>query len=103
MHTGILKPRRLFMVDDKGNKIELQGTINLEELDLNSVELDPYKNISVTELSMSINVEKSETISRKKFVKLLMSKGIQRNSANEIAKYVLKRNGRYTLFDLLIW
>ena len=103
MHTGILKPRRLFMVDDKGNKIELQGTINLEELDLNSVELDPYKNIYVTELSMSINVEKSETISRKKFVKLLMSKGIQRNSANEIAKYVLKRNGRYTLFDLLIW
>lgn len=103
MHTGILKPSRLFMVDDKGNKIELQGTINLEELDLNSVELDPYKNISVTELSMSINVEKSETISRKKFVKLLMSKGIQRNSANEIAKYVLNRNGRYTLFDLLMW
>lgn len=103
MHTGFLKPSRLFMVDDKGNKIELQGTINLEELDLNSVELDSYKNISVTELSMSINVEKSETISRKKFVKLLMSKGIQRNSANEIAKYVLKRNGRYTLFDLLMW
>ena len=103
MHTGILKPSRLLMVDDKGNEIELQGTINLEELDLNSVELDSYKNISVTELSMSINVEKSETISRKKFVKLLMSKGIQRNSANEIAKYVLKRNGRYTLFDLLMW
>ena len=103
MHTGNLKPSRLFMVDDKGNKIELQGTIDLEELDLNSVELDPYENISVTELSMSINIEKSETISRKKFVKLLMSKGIQRNGANEIAKYVLKRNGRYTLFDLLMW
>ena len=103
MHIGILKPSRLFMVDDKGNEIELQGTINFEELDLNSDELDPYKNISVTELSMSINIEKSETISRKKFIKLLMSKDIQRNGANEIAKYVLKRNGRYTLFDLLMW
>ena len=103
MHIGILKPSRLFMVDDNGNEIELQGTINFEELDLNSDELDPYKNISVTELSMSINIEKSETISRKKFIKLLMSKDIQRNGANEIAKYVLKRNGRYTLFDLLMW
>lgn len=38
-------------------------------------------------------------VSRKRFIKLLMSKGIQRNEANKMALDVLKRKGRYTLFD----
>lgn len=38
-------------------------------------------------------------ISRKRFVKLLMSQGIQRNEANKIAWKVHAENGKYTLLD----
>lgn len=96
MHTDNLKPMRLLVVDDKGNEMELQGTVELEQS-------YPYEDLSISQWTMSVNIEKSETISRKKFIKLLMSKGIQRNGANEIAKYILNKNGKYSLLDLLKW
>lgn len=96
MHTNNLKPMRLLAVDDKGNEIELQGSVEIAES-------YPYEDLSISQWTMSVNIEKSETISRKKFVKLLMSKGIQRNGANEIAKYILNKNGKYSLLDLLKW
>lgn len=102
MHTDNLKPMRLLAVDDKGNEIELQGTVELAQ-SYPYEDIDPYKDLSISQWTMSVNIEKSETISRKKFIKLLMAKGIQRNGTTEIAKYVLKKNGRYTLFDLLMW
>lgn len=40
-----------------------------------------------------------KTMSRKRFVKLLMSQGIQRNEANKIAWEVHAKNGKYTLMD----
>lgn len=96
MHTDNLKPMRLLAVDDKGNEIELQGSVEIAES-------YPYEDLPISQWTMSVNIEKSETISRKKFVKLLMSKGIQRNGANEIAKYILNKNGKYSLLDLLKW
>ena len=96
MHANNLKPMRLLAVDDKGNEIELQGSVEIAES-------YPYEDLSISQWTMSVNIEKSETISRKKFVKLLMSKGIQRNGANEIAKYILNKNGKYSLLDLLKW
>lgn len=102
MHTDNLKPMRLLVVDDNENEMELQENVEFEQ-SYPYEDIDPYKDLSISQWTMSINIENSETISRKKFVKLLMSKGIQRNGANEIAKYVLKRNGRYTLFYLLMW
>lgn len=96
MHTDNLKPMRLLAVDDKGNEIELQGSVEIAES-------YPYEDLPISQWTMSVNIEKSETISRKKFVKLLMSKGIQRNGANEIAKYILNKNGKYSLMDLLKW
>ena len=104
MYTNELKPSKLLMVDDKGNEIELNGTIEFEEVDTNGIsELEPYKNTSVTQLAMNINIDNANKLTRKKLIKLLMSKGIQRNGANEIAKYLLKKNGKYTTFDLLLW
>ena len=41
-------------------------------------------------------------VTRKRFVKLLMSKGIQRNGANELAKYSLKKYGNYSPLILTI-
>lgn len=103
MNTNMLKPTKLLMVDDRGNEIELQGTIEFEQLDLDSSELDKYKNVLTTQLSMNINIDNVIKLTRKKFIKLLMSKGIQRNGANEIAKYVLNKKGKYIMFDLLMW
>lgn len=40
-----------------------------------------------------------KTVSRKRFVKLLMSRGFQRNEANQIAWEVHAKNGKYTLMD----
>lgn len=43
-----------------------------------------------------------KNISRKKFTKLLISIGYQRNDANKIAWKYHKEKGEYTLFDFLI-
>lgn len=102
MHTDNLKPMRLLVVDDNGNEMELQGTVEFEQ-SYPYEDIDLYKDLSISQWTMSVNIEKSETISRKKFIKLLMSKGIQRNGANEIAKYILNKNGKYSLMDLLKW
>lgn len=103
MNTKMLAPSKLMMVNPDGTQVELNGTIELAELDTNSIEIDPYKNVSMTELSMTINIDNSMKLTRKRLIKLLIAKGIQRNGANEIAKYVLKKNGKYTMFDLMFW
>lgn len=41
-------------------------------------------------------------VTKKRFVKLLMSKGIQRNGANELAKYSLKKYGNYSPLILTV-
>lgn len=46
-----------------------------------------------------INLDKQ--LSRKKFIKILMSKGIQRNEANKIAWEIHQKYGKYTVGDLL--
>lgn len=95
-------PGKLLMVDNNGNEIEVQGTIDLNE----SEEFCNYA-LSVGNYIINPNISfdftTDMTLSRKKFIKLLMAKGIGRNGANEIAKHVLKKNGRYTMIDLLMW
>lgn len=41
-------------------------------------------------------------ISRKRFIKLLMSQGVQRNEANKIAWKIHKEKGKYTFLDYLL-
>lgn len=43
-----------------------------------------------------------KNITRKRFIKLLMSQGIQRNEANKIAWQVHAEKGKYTLLDYVI-
>lgn len=43
-----------------------------------------------------------KNISRKKFVKLLMSIGYQRNAANSIAWKYHKEKGKYTILDFMV-
>lgn len=53
---------------------------------------------SLTEFSADIDIK---TISKKRFKKLLMGKGIQRNIAEEICNIEFKNKGYYTMIDLL--
>lgn len=98
-------PGKLLIVDENGNEMEVQSTVTINEepnplsIDEKVPSLDGY----VTHNSMSIDIDGSMILSRKKFIKLLMAKGIGRNGANEIAKYILKKNGRYTMMDVLMW
>ena len=89
-------PGKLLVIDENGNEMDVQGTVTIDE---KVPSLDGY----VTHNSMSIDIDGSMILSRKKFIKLLMAKGIGRNGANEIAKHVLKKNGRYTMMDVLMW
>lgn len=41
-------------------------------------------------------------ISRRRFIKLLMSQGVQRNEANNIAWNIHREKGKYTFLDYLI-
>lgn len=104
MHTSMLRSHKLMLVDENGNQTELNGTIEFEPIVSSSCdELDIYRSTSLVEYSMNIKINDSTKLTRKKFIKYLMSRGIQRNGANEIAKYLLKKNGGYTFYDLLIW
>lgn len=49
-----------------------------------------------------ISIFEDMKISRKRFIKLLMSIGYQRNEANKIAWSYHSRNGKYTMCDYLI-
>ena len=98
-------PGKLVVIDEDGNEIGVQGTITINE-EPNPLSIDekvPSLSGYITHNSMSIDIDGSMILSRKKFIKLLMAKGIGRNGANEIAKYILKKNGRYTMMDVLMW
>lgn len=43
----------------------------------------------------------NKKLSRKRFIKLLMSNKIQKNKANKIADYYFNKQGYYCLFDLI--
>lgn len=104
MNTNMLKPAKLLVVDENGMQTELNGTIELKELDtMCTDEIDLRKYAPITQFSMNIKIDNVMIITRKRLIKLLMTKGIQRNGAVEIAKYLLKKNGRYTMLDLMIW
>lgn len=56
-----------------------------------------------TELSGSAECTlKIQTVSRKRFIKLLMSHGIARNGAKDLADYVHKKYGEYNPMHLML-
>ena len=73
MHTNMLKPAKLKLVNETGEEVELNGSIEFEELDTNSIsEIDPYKSISTTQLSMNINIDNSMKLTKKKFISIVL-------------------------------
>ena len=64
------------------------------ENDFDKMEVTKYSH----ELSLTVG-----NITRKRFIKLLMSKGIARNGAKDIASYIHKKYGCYNLMYLILF
>lgn len=97
----------LVMVTKDGRRIEFENAEITElsaEADVieNDDTLTDFKSSLVVKNSYEVNLQ-IKNITRKRFIKLLMSKGIARNGARDIASYVYKKYGYYNvMFTILI-
>ncbi len=100
-----LGPSTLFIKDDATGELVELGNINKLELEEIHTECETYnEGITYIPQSTEVNVSyKFKTISRKRFIKLLMARKIQRNVANEFAKYFLNKRGYYSYIDLALF
>lgn len=92
----------LIMFTNDGKQIQIENaTINCitENKDFPEFEIEK-RYIETQEISFDITIN---NISKKRFIKLLMARGIQRNGAVEIAKYILKKYGYYSQAFLLLF
>lgn len=101
----IIRPVRLVMIDKDGNKSEICGTVDKVTVEPEIIERDNTlfndKITSATGYSSECTLE-IKSITRKKFIKLLMAQGIARNGAKDIAEYVRKKYGQYRQMFLMM-
>lgn len=101
----IIRPARLVMIDKDGNKSEICGTINEIKVEPEIIERDDTlfddRVTSVNNYSSECSFE-IKSITRKRFIKLLMAQGIARNGAKDIAEYVRKKYGQYNPMFLMM-
>ena len=96
---------KLILVDKDGNEQELNGVINSVTVEPETIERDDTlfddRMTSVTNYGGECTIE-IKSITRKKFIKLLMARGIARNGAKDIAEYVRKKYGQYNPMFLMM-
>lgn len=101
----IIKPARLVMIDKDGNESEIYGTVSKITLEPETIEradtLFDDRMTSVKSYSSECSFE-IKSITRKRFIKLLMAQGIARNGAKDIANYVHKKYGNYNSMFLMM-
>ena len=103
----------LFFKDEDGEYSEIKGVSEISETQASIEALEKFSNAakqvgiamsdfakSLSECTFELECE-IKYLTRKRFVKLLMCNGYQRNEANQIARRVWFKNGHYTYFDLL--
>lgn len=85
-----------------GKQIQIENaTINAITVNENYPPMDiENKYILTSNYSVDITINR---ITKKRFIKLLMARGIQRNGAIEVAKYILKKYGYYSQTFLLLF
>lgn len=98
-------PAKLVMIDEDGNENEICGTINEIKVEPEIIEEDDTlmdsKKVEVKNYSYEFNI-KPEKLTRKRFIKQLMARGIARNGAKDIAEYVRKKYGQYNPLFLMM-
>lgn len=96
---------KLVMVDKDGNEKELSGVINSVTVEPETIERDDTlfndKMASVANYGVECTIE-IKSITKKRFIKLLMAQGIARNGAKDIAEYVRKKYGQYNPMFLMM-
>lgn len=91
----------LIMIDKNGNENRIEN-VTVKEItrDYNEIPeidaLQDYKNsfVLTTNYECSLSLK---NITRKKFIKMLMGRGIAKNGAKDIADYILKKYGYYNI------
>lgn len=103
----------LFFKDEDGEYSEIKGVSEIPETQVSIEALEKFAKAAKEAGSAILDLGKSlsdftfefeyklKFLTRKRFVKLLMGNGYQRNEANQIARRVWFKNGHYTYFDLL--
>ena len=95
---------KLVMIDKDGNESEICGTVSKVTVEPETVERDDTlfddRVTSVKNYSSECSF-KIKGMTRKKFIKQLMARGIARNGAKDIADYVHKKYGQYNPMFLL--
>lgn len=101
----IIRPARLVMIDKDGNESEICGTVSKVTVEPETVERDDTlfddRVTSVKNYSSECSFE-IKSITRKRFIKMLMAQGIARNGAKDIAEYVRKKYGQYSPMFLMM-
>lgn len=103
---GELLCGNLTMKTADGKEIRIENAIiNEISAEPNTVDrCNPNKNFCETEVvgySHELNITVGN-ITKKRFIKLLMAKGIARNGAKDIASYIHKKYGCYNQMHLLM-
>lgn len=95
---------KLVMIDEDGKETEIEGTINEITVEPETIERDDTlfddRMTHLTNYSSECSF-KIKGMTRKKFIKQLMARGIARNGAKDIADYVHKKYGQYNPMLLL--
>lgn len=90
MSKCTLGPSTIFIKDDATGEILELG--NIEKLELEEIQIEhesaAYGAKYISYPPEVTDTYRLKTISRKKFIKLLMARKIQRNAANEFAKWL---------------
>ena len=96
---------KLVMIDENGNQRELNGVINSVTVEPELIEEDDTlfddRMTNLTNYSGECSFE-IKSITRKRFIKQLMARGIARNGAKDIAEYVCKKYGNYNSMFLMM-
>lgn len=96
---------KLVMIDENGNQRELNGVINSVTVEPELIEEDDTlfddRVTNLTNYSGECSFE-IKSITRKRFIKQLMARGIARNGAKDIAEYVCKKYGNYNSMFLMM-
>lgn len=103
-----LKDVQLIILKPNGEQIKIENAniVGIEEKikqDTFALGYFPgnYENI-VTRKTIEITIE-TKNLSKKRFIKLLMAKGIARNGAKDLAEYIRKKYGNYNEKYLLLY
>lgn len=97
---GKILTGNLILIDKDGNQTEFKNVIvNELNAEPNVIEEDDpvsnFRKSTVTNYNYTVNLE-IKSITRKRFIKMLMSQGIARNGAKDIADYIHKKYGSYS-------